>query len=82
MYCDSSLNLEGASILFISPQSDHLKYVLPIHCKASNNDVEYEALIHGLRIDVPSESSGSSLTGTPRSSLTNSTRPVTLRRNQ
>jgi ribonuclease HI len=54
MYFDGSRNLEGAGvgILFISPQGDHLKYVLQIHYKASNNGVEYEALIHGLRIDV------------------------------
>jgi ribonuclease HI len=54
MYFDSSLNLEGAGagVLFISPQGDHLKYVLQIHYKASNNGAEYEALIHGLRIVV------------------------------
>jgi ribonuclease HI len=54
MYFDSSLNLEGASagVLFISPQGDHLEYVLQIHYKASNNGAEYEALIHGLRIVV------------------------------
>jgi ribonuclease HI len=54
MYFDSSLNLEGAGtgILFISPQGDHLKYILQIHYKASNNGTEYEALIHGLRIAV------------------------------
>jgi ribonuclease HI len=54
MYFDGSLNLEGAGVgvLFISLQSDHVKYVLQIHYKASNNDLEYEALIHGLRIVV------------------------------
>jgi ribonuclease HI len=54
MYFDGSLNLEGAGVgvLFISPQGDHLKYVLLIHYKASNNGAEYEALIHGLRIAV------------------------------
>jgi ribonuclease HI len=54
MYFDGSLNLEGvgAGILFISPQSDHLKYILQIHYKVSNNSAEYEALIHGLRIAV------------------------------
>jgi hypothetical protein len=54
MYFDGSLNLEGAGagILFISPQGDHLKHVLQIHYKASNNGVEYEALIHGLCIAV------------------------------
>jgi ribonuclease HI len=54
MYFDGSLNLEGAGagVLFISPQGDHLKYILQIHYKASNNSVEYETLIHGLRIAV------------------------------
>jgi ribonuclease HI len=54
MYFDGSLNLEGAGagVLFISPHGDHLKYVLQIHYKASNNAIEYEALIHGLRITV------------------------------
>jgi ribonuclease HI len=52
MYFDDSLNLEGAraGVLLISPQGEQLKYILQIHYKASNNGVEYEALIHGLRI--------------------------------
>jgi ribonuclease HI len=29
-----------------------LKYILQIHYKASNNDAEYNTLIHGLRIVV------------------------------
>jgi ribonuclease HI len=54
MYFDGALNLEGAGtcVLLISPQEEQLKYVLQIHYKASNNRVEYEALIHGLRIAV------------------------------
>jgi hypothetical protein len=52
MHFDGSLNLEGACVLFISPQGDHLKYILQIHYKASNNSAEYEALIHGLRIAI------------------------------
>jgi ribonuclease HI len=54
MYFDSALNLEGAgaSVLFISPQEEQLKYVLQIHYKASNNGAEYEALTHVLRIAV------------------------------
>lgn len=50
MYFDGALNLEGAGagILFISPRGDQLKYVLQIHYKASNNNVEYKGLIHGL----------------------------------
>jgi hypothetical protein len=64
MYFDGSLNLEGAGagVLFISPQGDHLKYVLQIHYKA---------------LGSPSESSDSSRTATPRSSLIKSTRPAT-----
>jgi ribonuclease HI len=54
MYFDGALNLEGAGacVLVISPQGEHLKYVLQIHYKASNIGAEYEALIHGLRIVV------------------------------
>jgi ribonuclease HI len=54
MYFDGSLNLQGAGacVLFILPQGDHLKYILQIHSKASNNGIEYVALIHGLRITV------------------------------
>jgi ribonuclease HI len=54
MNFDDALNLEGegASVLLISPQGEHLKYVLQIHYKASNNGAEYEAMIHGLRIAV------------------------------
>jgi ribonuclease HI len=54
IYFDDALNLEGAGgrVLFISPQGEKLKYVLQIHYKASNNRVEYKALIHGLCIAV------------------------------
>jgi ribonuclease HI len=57
MYFDGPLNLEGvgADILFILPQGDHLKYILQIRYKVSNNGAEYEALIHGLRIAVSLE---------------------------
>jgi ribonuclease HI len=52
MYFDSSLNLEGAGagVLLISPTGEQLKYVLQIFCKVSNNEAEYEALLHGLRL--------------------------------
>src|SRR6185436_5553556 len=36
--------------LFISPRGEQLKYVLQLLFKATNNAVEYEALIHSLRI--------------------------------
>jgi ribonuclease HI len=54
MYFDGALNLEGAGagVLLIPPQGEQLKYVPQIHYKASNNGVEYEVLIHGLRIAV------------------------------
>jgi ribonuclease HI len=52
MYFDGSLNLEGAGagVLLISPTGKQLKYVLEIFWKVSNNEAEYEALLHGLRL--------------------------------
>jgi ribonuclease HI len=54
MYFDGSLKLEGAGagVLLISPTSEQLKYVLQIFWKVSNNEAEYEALLHGLRLAV------------------------------
>src|SRR5207253_1605523 len=54
MYFDGSLMIEGtgASIVLISPTGERLKYVLQLHIPASNNAVEYEALLHGLRIAI------------------------------
>jgi ribonuclease HI len=52
LYFDGSLNLEGAGagVLLISPTGEQLKYVLQIFWKVSNNETEYEALLHGLRL--------------------------------
>jgi hypothetical protein len=52
MYCDGSLNLEGAGggVLLISPTGKQLKYVLQIFWKVSNNEAEYEALLHELHL--------------------------------
>jgi ribonuclease HI len=52
MYFDSSLKLEGAGagVLLISPKGEQLKYVLQIFWKVSNNEAEYEAKLHGLRL--------------------------------
>lgn len=49
MYFDGSLKLDGggACFLFISPNSEQLKYVLQILWEA-----EYEALLHGLRLTI------------------------------
>jgi ribonuclease HI len=52
MYFDGSLKLEGAAagVLLISPIGEQLKYVLEIFWKVSNNEAEYKALLHGLRL--------------------------------
>ena len=54
MYFDGSLKLDGggARVLFISPKGEQLKYVFQILFKVSNNEAEYEALLHGLRLAV------------------------------
>jgi ribonuclease HI len=48
-YFDGSLKIKGAGVgvLLISPNGEKLKYVLQIFWKVSNNEVEYEALLHG-----------------------------------
>ena len=50
MYFDGSLWLEGggAGVLLISPNGEQLRYVLQIMFPVSNNEAEYEALLHGL----------------------------------
>jgi ribonuclease HI len=41
----------GAGVVLISPQGDKLKYVLRMSFPhASNNEAEYEALLHGMRM--------------------------------
>jgi ribonuclease HI len=54
MYFDGSLKLDGggARVLFISPRGEQLKYVLQILWEVSNNEAEYEALLHGLRLAI------------------------------
>jgi ribonuclease HI len=54
MYFDRSLKLEGAGagVLLISRKGEQLKYVLQILWKVSNNEAEYEALLHGLRLAI------------------------------
>jgi ribonuclease HI len=50
MYFDGSLKLRvtRAGVLFISLDGKQLKYVLQILWPATNNEAEYEALLHGL----------------------------------
>jgi hypothetical protein len=54
MYFDGSLKLDGggAGVLFISPRGEQLKYVLQILWEVSNNEAEYEALLHGLHLAI------------------------------
>jgi ribonuclease HI len=54
MYFDGSLKLDGggAGVLFISLKGEQLKYVLQILWEVSNNEAEYEALLHGLRLAI------------------------------
>jgi ribonuclease HI len=53
MYFDGSKRVEGAGagVVLISPQGDKLKYVLRMSFPhASNNEAEYKALLHGMRM--------------------------------
>jgi ribonuclease HI len=45
-----SLLFDCFPFLLISPKGEQLKYVLQIFWKVSNNEAEYEALLHGLRL--------------------------------
>jgi ribonuclease HI len=52
MYFDGSKRVEGAraGVVLISPQGDKQKYVLRMSFpQASNNEAEYQALLHGMR---------------------------------
>jgi ribonuclease HI len=53
MYFDGSKRVQGAGarVVLISPQGDKLKYVLRMSFpQASNNEAEYEALLHGMEM--------------------------------
>jgi ribonuclease HI len=53
MYFNSSKRIQGtrAGVVLISPQGDKLKYVLRMSFpQASNNEAEYEALLHGIKM--------------------------------
>jgi ribonuclease HI len=53
MYFDWSKRVQGAGagIVLISPQGDKLKYVLRMSFpQASNNEAEYKALLHGMKM--------------------------------
>jgi ribonuclease HI len=53
MYFDGSKRIQGAGagVVLISPQGDKLKYVLQMSFpQASNNEAEYEALLHEMKM--------------------------------
>jgi len=54
MYFDGSVMApgSGARVVLISPDGSRLRYAICLHFLASNNTVEYEALINGLRIAI------------------------------
>jgi len=54
MYFDGSLMKKGTSVglVFVSPLGVHMRYMVRIHLPSSNNVVEYETLINGLRITI------------------------------
>jgi ribonuclease HI len=54
MHFNGSLKLGGggAGVLLISPKGEQLKYVFQILFEVSNNDAEYEVLLHRLCLAV------------------------------
>jgi len=54
MYFDGSVMApgSGAGVVLISPYRSRLRYAIRIHFSASNNAVEYEALINRLHIVI------------------------------
>ena len=60
----------GAGLLFISPLGDHMRYVIRLHFPASNNMVEYEALLVASASPSSSASSASTYAVTLSSSST------------
>ena len=60
----------GAGLLFISPLGKHMRYVIRLHFPASNNMVEYEALLVVSASPSSSASSASTYAVTLSSSST------------
>jgi ribonuclease HI len=54
LYFDGSVMKTGAGagLLFVSPFGEHMRYAVCLHFPASNNMVEYEALLCGLKIAI------------------------------
>jgi hypothetical protein len=54
LYFDGSVMKTGvgASLLFVSPLGEHMRYAVRLHFPTSNNMAEYEALLCGLEIAI------------------------------
>jgi ribonuclease HI len=54
LYFDGSVMKTGvgASLLFVSPLGEHMRYAVRLHFPVSNNMAEYEALLYGLKIAI------------------------------
>ncbi|XP_066361419.1 uncharacterized protein [Miscanthus floridulus] len=54
MYFDGSVMVpsSGAGVILISSDGSRLRYAIRLHFSASNNAIEYEALINGLHIAI------------------------------
>jgi ribonuclease HI len=54
LYFDDSVTKAraGTGLLFVSPLGEHMRYAVRLHFPASNNMVEYEALLCGLKIAI------------------------------
>ena len=54
MYSDRSLMKKGADagLVFVSPLGVRMRYMVRLHFPSSNNVIEYEALLNGLRIAI------------------------------
>jgi ribonuclease HI len=53
--CSFTINGAGGGVVLISPKGDQLHYIIQLHFRATNNVVEYEALVNGLRITTELE---------------------------
>lgn len=52
MFFDGSVRKRGTWVRLVSPLEVRLKYVIPLHFTASNNIVEYMALVNDLHITM------------------------------
>jgi ribonuclease HI len=53
IYVDGSKRISGAGarVVLVSPQGNKMRYVLRMHfANPSNNEAEYEAVLHGMRM--------------------------------